>query len=151
MMFSLAGEQPSLIAREADLQNMFSLRWNLAIALGLALWTCNAAAGQLPTRGKPGSHLGPQAYMQYQYLHRSYNASRCQTCARDPDGRIHRDQAGRRAFRNAHPCLARGRTIGACSGSAIDHLQALKRGGLDVPSNMQWQPTPAAKVKDKWE
>jgi hypothetical protein len=28
---------------------------------------------------------------------------------------------------------------------------ALKRGGADAPSNMQWQTKEAAKAKDKWE
>jgi hypothetical protein len=29
--------------------------------------------------------------------------------------------------------------------------QALKYGGRDDPSNMQWQTTSEAKAKDKWE
>jgi hypothetical protein len=33
----------------------------------------------------------------------------------------------------------------------IDHVQALKHGGADTPSNMQWQTVQAAKVKDKTE
>jgi hypothetical protein len=33
----------------------------------------------------------------------------------------------------------------------IDHVKALKRGGLDEPGNMQWQPTAAAKAKDRIE
>jgi hypothetical protein len=33
----------------------------------------------------------------------------------------------------------------------IDHVQALKHGGADAPSNMQWQTTAAAKAKDKIE
>jgi len=31
----------------------------------------------------------------------------------------------------------------------IDHIQALAGGGIDAPSNMQWQTV--AKGKDKWE
>ena len=31
----------------------------------------------------------------------------------------------------------------------IDHVRALKHGGADAPSNMQWQTTAAAKAKDK--
>jgi len=33
----------------------------------------------------------------------------------------------------------------------VDHVVALKRGGKDVPSNMQWQTIQAAKIKDKIE
>jgi hypothetical protein len=33
----------------------------------------------------------------------------------------------------------------------IDHVQALKHGGADAPSNMQWQTVAAAKAKDKIE
>jgi len=33
----------------------------------------------------------------------------------------------------------------------IDHVVALKRGGADAPSNMQWQTVQAAKAKDKIE
>jgi hypothetical protein len=33
----------------------------------------------------------------------------------------------------------------------IDHVQALKHGGADTPSNMQWQTIEAAKAKDKIE
>jgi hypothetical protein len=30
-------------------------------------------------------------------------------------------------------------------------VKALKHGGADDPSNMQWQTTAEAKAKDKWE
>jgi hypothetical protein len=33
----------------------------------------------------------------------------------------------------------------------IDHIQALKHGGLDVASNMQWQTLEEAKAKDRIE
>jgi hypothetical protein len=33
----------------------------------------------------------------------------------------------------------------------IDHIVPLKRGGADVPGNMQWQTVQAAKAKDKVE
>ncbi len=33
----------------------------------------------------------------------------------------------------------------------VDHIKALKRGGADEPSNMQWQTVAAAKAKDRTE
>jgi hypothetical protein len=33
----------------------------------------------------------------------------------------------------------------------VDHIKALKRGGADVPENMQWQSVSAARAKDKVE
>jgi hypothetical protein len=33
----------------------------------------------------------------------------------------------------------------------VDHVVALKRGGADRPSNMQWQTTIEAKAKDRRE
>jgi hypothetical protein len=36
-------------------------------------------------------------------------------------------------------------------GYVVDHIRALKRGGADAPSNMQWQTRAEARAKDKWE
>ncbi len=36
-------------------------------------------------------------------------------------------------------------------GHVVDHIIALKHGGPDSPSNMQWQTIEEAKAKDKWE
>jgi hypothetical protein len=36
-------------------------------------------------------------------------------------------------------------------GYVVDHIKPLACGGKDEPSNMQWQTTAAAKVKDKTE
>jgi hypothetical protein len=33
----------------------------------------------------------------------------------------------------------------------VDHIKALKRGGADDPSNMQWQTKAEAKAKDRIE
>ncbi|HTP27997.1 MAG TPA: HNH endonuclease signature motif containing protein [Anaeromyxobacteraceae bacterium] len=62
-----------------------------------------------------------------------------------------RDPAERRAFQRTHPCPSTGRTSGACPGYVVDHVQALKRGGADAPSNMQWQTVEDAKAKDRVE
>ena len=44
---------------------------------------------------------------------------------------------------HSHPCPSTGKTV--------DHVQALKHGGADSPSNMQWQTKAEAKAKDRWE
>jgi len=70
---------------------------------------------------------------------------------RDSHGKIARSQKAKDQFKKSHPCPSSGKSSGACPGYVIDHVQALKRGGADAPSNMQWQTKEAAKAKDKWE
>jgi len=70
---------------------------------------------------------------------------------RDTHGKIARSASAKHAFRLRHPCPSTGRTSGACPGYVIDHVVALKHGGADAPSNMQWQTEAAAKAKDRWE
>jgi hypothetical protein len=77
-------------------------------------------------------------------------SSKCTTCQQDANGRIKRP-AARREFQKQHPCPATGKTTGACPGYVVDHIVALRRGGLDEPSNMQWQTTADAKAKDRIE
>jgi hypothetical protein len=71
--------------------------------------------------------------------------------ARDKRGRIARSAIARHSFQKSHPCPSTGRSSGACPGYVIDHVNPLKRGGADSPSNMQWQTAEAAKQKDKTE
>jgi hypothetical protein len=40
---------------------------------------------------------------------------------------------------------------GASPGYVVDNIIPLKRGGLDTPSNMQWQTLADAKAKDRIE
>jgi hypothetical protein len=68
---------------------------------------------------------------------------------RDPDGTIHRSAKAKDDFRKSHPCPSTGKSTGACPGYVIDHVEPLKRGGADAPSNMQWQTKSQAKNKDK--
>ena len=70
---------------------------------------------------------------------------------RDKHGRFTRRASARSAFMRMHPCPSTGRTSGPCPGYVVDHIKALKRGGADHPSNMQWQTVEAAKAKDAWE
>jgi hypothetical protein len=62
-----------------------------------------------------------------------------------------RSSAARREFQCLHPCPATGEPTGACAGYVVDHIIPLKRGGLDAPSNMQWQTIAEAKAKDRVE
>lgn len=64
-----------------------------------------------------------------------------------------RSRAAVHAFMVAHPCPAgpdKGSTT-RCRGRIVDHVKSLDCGGLDAPSNMQWQTVAAAKAKDKTE
>jgi hypothetical protein len=126
-----------------------------AMILTVALATIPAFAGNHfaahPRTSQPSNHLGPHAYLESQYMHHAYNTQRCQSCARDSHGRILRNPQANREFRNTHPCPAAGKTVGACPGYVADHIRALKHGGADVPSNMQWQTITAAREKDKSE
>lgn len=77
--------------------------------------------------------------------------AKCDSCERDHSRRIRRSAAARAAFRRLRPCPPTGRTTGVCPGYVIDHVVALKRGGADHPSNMQWQTVADARAKDRVE
>ncbi|QSB03443.1 hypothetical protein JWZ98_11200 [Methylomonas sp. EFPC1] len=62
-----------------------------------------------------------------------------------------RSQAAISQFKQSNPCPANGSAKGPCPGYVIDHIEPLACGGLDQPSNMQWQTTEDSKAKDKWE
>jgi hypothetical protein len=62
-----------------------------------------------------------------------------------------RSASVKREFQLTHPCPATGLRSGACPGYVKDHVRALKCGGPDAVSNMQWQTTADTKAKDKWE
>jgi hypothetical protein len=70
---------------------------------------------------------------------------------RDKHGRIKRSESAKREFEAMHFCPSTGRAGGKCPGYVIDHVIPLACGGVDAPSNMQWQTQAAAKAKDKWE
>jgi hypothetical protein len=75
----------------------------------------------------------------------------CIPGGRDARGRLKRCAAAKAAFERDHPCPATGLSRGPCPGYVIDHIAPLKRGGLDDPSNMQWQTREAALLKDRVE
>jgi hypothetical protein len=96
------------------------------------------------SKATPGTHPT-------KYESASMSSDRAPGVHRDSHGKIKRDPEQRSKFMKSHPCPSTGRTYGACPGYVVDHVQALKHGGRDNPSNMQWQTTAEAKAKDKWE
>jgi 5-methylcytosine-specific restriction endonuclease McrA len=76
---------------------------------------------------------------------------RCGYRLRDWRGRYIRCSAARAAFEQDHPCPSTGQARGACPGYVVDHIIPLKRGGADLPANMQWQTIEEAKAKDRVE
>ena len=74
------------------------------------------------------------------YKHFTHEVQRSKTT-----GHILRSSSARREFMrlSGHPS---GR-----AGYQIDHIVPLKRHGFDCPCNMQWIPTAAKKIKDKYE
>ncbi len=83
--------------------------------------------------------------------HARHSALRGTGVARDSHDSIKRSASARNEFKRSHACPSTGKSGGACPGYVIDHVQALKHGGADHPSNMQWQTKAAAMAKDKWE
>jgi hypothetical protein len=72
-------------------------------------------------------------------------SNRCSNCDRDEHGKILRSDKAKKGFMRATG-YAHGRP-----GYIIDHIRPLACGGLDIPSNMQWQTKAAAKAKDQTE
>ncbi len=70
---------------------------------------------------------------------------------RDVKKTIGRSREAKREFERQHPCPSTGETSGGCPGYVVDHRTALAAGGVDEPSNMEWQTTADARAKDKWE
>ncbi len=100
-------------------------------------------------KGSPAAHV-PTSAASHAALS-SHEHGTVPGIARDAHGRIERSAAARDAFMRSHPCPSTGRASGACPGYVVDHVVALKHGGADAPSNMEWQTIEAAKAKDRWE
>jgi len=101
-----------------------------------------------PAHHAPKATPGTHHAQHHQMLPSSHGAP---GVLRDAHGKIKRDPEQRAKFMHSHPCPSTGKTTGACPGYVVDHVEALKHGGRDDPSNMQWQTTAEAKAKDKWE
>jgi hypothetical protein len=65
-----------------------------------------------------------------------------------PDTRSFRAEV---LFRLQNPCPSTGETSGECKGYVIDRVIPVACGGVEDPSNMQWQTLAEAREKDRWE
>jgi hypothetical protein len=101
--------------------------------------------------GHGGHHGGSHHSATAGSGHRGGGHHKAAGVTHDRHGRIKRSAHAKSAFRHSHRCPSTGRTTGACPGYVIDHIRALKHGGADDPSNMEWQTIESAKQKDKWE
>lgn len=122
------------------------LRW-VGLALVVALMSSSMPAEAMARVHRASSHSHHISTHKNNHSKSSTQATR----KRNSHGRFKRSAAARDAFKRTHPCPSTGKTSGPCPGYVIDHIQALKHGGADSPSNMQWQTESAAKAKDKWE
>jgi hypothetical protein len=118
----------------------------------LPLAVCLASLLVAPAFARSGGHSGSHHRSDSSSTYHAPKHSRKATgVPRDSKGHIQRSPEAKHEFRKSHPCPSTGKTSGKCPGYVIDHVQALKRGGADAPSNMQWQSKAAAKAKDKAE
>ena len=62
-----------------------------------------------------------------------------------------RDPAQVRLFKKTNICPSTHKFSQKCPGYVVDHIQAIDCGGLDAPSNMQYQTIADGKAKDKIE
>jgi hypothetical protein len=108
----------------------------LAITLALPVYARSSSGHSAHSSSAHTSHAGSKAVP---------------GVSRDTHGRIKRSAHAKDEFKHQQPCPSTGKSSGACPGYVIDHVDPLKRGGADAPSNMQWQTKEAAKEKDKWE
>jgi hypothetical protein len=118
----------------------------MPLRLYQVLFICLAITIALPV----DAHSSSSGHSTHASSHHA-SSKAVQGVPRDSHGRIKRSTRAKDAFKHQQPCPSTGRSSGACPGYVIDHVQALKRGGTDAPSNMQWQTKEAAKQKDKWE
>jgi hypothetical protein len=105
------------------------------------------ASPVLATKGSAGGHSGSHSKSNGAHTSASKQSRKSQSkvVGRTADGKIARREAAKRDFMKQT-----GFTSGR-PGYVIDHIKPLACGGLDAPSNMQWQTVAEAKAKDKTE
>ena len=119
----------------------------LAALLALALVGASFGKGSSGGHSHSSSHSTTHSSSSSEHHNKNY----AEDVPRDEHGGIKRSEQAKDEFKKSHPCPANGNTSGPCPGYVIDHVIALKRGGADDPSNMQWQTEADAKAKDKVE
>jgi hypothetical protein len=62
-----------------------------------------------------------------------------------------RGTAAPKEFRKYNACPSTKKFTGACPGWIMDHLEALRCGGKDVPENLWWMTKTEAALKDLQE
>jgi hypothetical protein len=67
------------------------------------------------------------------------------------DAKTNRSHQAKAEFRKSNLCPSTNSRKAGCPGYVIDHIIPLCAGGVDHPSNMQWQTVPEAKIKDRQE
>lgn len=122
------------------------------LALAALLTACLVASPASARGGHSSGHTSSRSsHAPASSYHAPRQSQRAAGVPRDDRGRIKRDPQAKRDFQKSNPCPSTGKASGKCPGFVVDHVQALKRGGADAPSNMQWQSKEAAKAKDKVE
>jgi hypothetical protein len=138
------------------------LVWLLLVGSGVALARSHSSSGthshssghHSATSGSSshgGSHSHKESSSSHKSTSKKHEKSYCTTCSPDSHGKIKRSPEAKHRFQQSHSCPSTGKTSGKCPGYVIDHVKPLACGGVDDPSNMQWQTTAGAKAKDKTE
>jgi hypothetical protein len=124
---------------------MTGRQWIGTLAVALALLPA-AAAAQTSSGAKESGSAGS----------RPRNLTQCTEAAPCATPRVHKKRgkvapsaASVRQFRETHPCPTTAHTWGACPGYIVNHIQPPCEGGLDTPSNLQWQTHASADRQDR--
>lgn len=106
---------------------------------------------QAHTRSAPGTARTKAKPAARRVAKRAMKSTPTPTAMRHGKGRINRSETAKRDFQRQHPCPSNGKSAGGCRGYVIDHIRPLACGGVDAPTNMQWQTAAEGKAKDRWE